>query len=94
MRPIKKLHKNIGLKTVKDMINELNIVLENFGNLPLAVTEEVEAGKPLAPLGSVAVLEAGLTDDSHHWINDEHDTVCVLSSSRIEDVLGRITANM
>ena len=53
------------MKTVKDMIDELN-----------------------------TVLEAGLTNDLHQWINDKHDTVCVLSSSRIEDILGRVTAHL
>ena len=82
------------MRRVKDVIEELNEILKNFGNLPVAVTEEAEEGKPLTPLASVVVLETGLSDDEHRWINDEYDSVCVLSTSRPKDVLGRITENM
>ncbi len=82
------------MKRVKDVIEELNEILKNFGNLPVAVTEEAEEGKPLTPLASVVVLETGLSNAEHQWINDEYDSVCVLSTSRPKDVLGRITAKL
>ena len=51
--------------------------VNNFGNLPMAVTEEMENGKPLAPLASVANPEAGLRDQyEDRWVNDEYDAIC------------------
>ena len=43
----------------------------------MAVTEEMEDGKPFAPPAGVAILEAGLRDQyEDRRVNDEYDAVC------------------
>ena len=83
------------MKTVNDVIEELNRILTNFGNLPVAVTEELEEGKPLFPLASVTVVESGIKDrKTDQWIDGKFDSICVISASRKYELIDRLTENL
>ena len=83
------------MKTVNDVIEELNRILTNFGNLPVAVTEEIEEGKPLSPLASVTIVEGGIKDwKTDQWIDGKFDSICVISASGKYDVINRLTENL
>lgn len=83
------------MMTVKDVLNEFMNILENFGDIPVVTTEENEPGKPLTPIQSVVALEAGLKEfDSDDWVNDDYDTICIVSTSKPKDVLDRIIKDL
>ena len=82
------------MKTIRTVINELTEMLSTFGDIPVVTTEENEPGKPLTPLDAIVALETGLSDENHEWIDDQYDTVCIISTSRPTDVLDRITKNL
>lgn len=82
------------MKTVKDVIHELVDFLETCGDVPVFITEENEPGKPLTPVKSVVALEAGITDSNIEFIDNNYDTICIISTSPAKEVLDRITKDL
>ena len=82
------------MKTVKDVIHELVDFLETCGNVPVFITEENESGKPLTPVKSIVALETNIIDSNNKFIDNNYDTICIISTSSAKDVLDRITKDL